>query len=353
MTVTGGDADRSPADGASPGPLVSAATTPSPDLAPLDELASLDPEDLAPSAAATSMASPTPAVPVIGYIALDETQAYVQDVGRGLRNAAQAAGVELLECDSGWTRAGTRACARQLAAAGVTGVVSMQPFGDLSADVCATLGDVPTVGIVYEQGPCQVSLLHVDQAESGRLAGSALGALAADRWECNVKAFLSLESGPDDPIGGARMDGFREGFREHCQLPEKKTRLDDAQFFVTARRQVEDTLDQIKGKPIIAAAVSDIAALGALEAADRAGRPNHVWAAGQLAETDARAAIACDQHFVASVAQFPERFGDLVLPVLLDAAAGMTVPARLDAELALVSAENVRELFPDTPACDA
>lgn len=342
------DADEAPTAGvaaaadtgvASPSPSA-AAGSPSPVVA--SAVPSLPPATLA----------PTPAAPRIGYIALDERQAYSQAVSAGMRDAAAAAGVELIECDAGWKRTGVRACARKLANAGVAGIVSMQPFRDLAAEVCETTGDVPTVGIVYEQGPCQVSLLQVDQAESGRLAGSALGALAAERWDCDVKAYVALESGADDPIGGARMQGYREGFREHCPMPRKKERLKDAQHLITAQTQMTSVLDQVSGGKVIVAGVSDSAALGALRAAKSAGRVKHVWVAGQLAEPAARAAIACDAHFVASVARFPERFGRSAVPTLVAAMAGAEVPARLDADLELVTAENVRELFPDTPACD-
>ena len=51
--------------------------------------------------------------------------------------------------------------------------------------------------------------------------GQALGAFAAKRFDCQVKAFVTLESSAEDAIGGARMEGYREGYQEHCELPEK------------------------------------------------------------------------------------------------------------------------------------
>ena len=41
-----------------------------------------------------------------------------------------------------------------------------------------------------------------------------------------------------------------------------------------------------------------------------------------------------------------------VVPALVEAMDGVAVPPLLQAELELVTAENVRELFPDTPSCD-
>jgi ribose transport system substrate-binding protein len=318
-------------------------------------------EDAGPgrSAAVDPAASPAEATqptlraePAIGYISLDESQAFVQSISSGVREAAAEAGIDLVECDAGWTRPGVSACAAELARAGVSGVISMQPFPDLNEDVCEALGDVPTIGIVYDQGPCQVSLFEIDQHESGRLAGSALGALAAERFDCKVKAYVSLESGVDDEIGGARMDGYREGYEEHCALPQRSITLNDAQHLVTARTQFAGVLEDIKGKPIMVAGVSEDAILGAMSAAAKRDRSNHVWLSGQLADPVIRQTIACDNHYVASVARFPERFGDTVVPVMVEAIEGAEVRPRLLAELELVTAQNVRELFPDTPACD-
>ena len=55
--------------------------------------------------------------------------------------------------------------------------------------------------------------------------------------------------------------------------------------------------------------------------------------------------------YIASVAQFPERFGEQLVPLLMASMEGREVPAIVDAPLELVTAHNVRELFPDTPAC--
>jgi ribose transport system substrate-binding protein len=326
-----------------------AAATPEP-AAATTELAAATPDPTTPATEPT--APPLSTQPSIGYISLDESQAFVQAVSTGVRQAAADASMTLIECDSGWTRPGVRACAKQLAEAGVHGVVSLQPFSDLAAEVCTTLGDAPTIGIVYDQGPCQVSLLQIDQVESGRLAGAAMGELAAKRWDCDVKAFVSLESGADDIIGGARMSGYREGYKEHCQLPTKKYRLSEAQHFITAKKQMGPVLDAVKGKPILVAGVSDVAILGAMEAVAGNGRADHVWYSGQLADPAIRQTIACDDHYIASVAQFPERFGATAVPTLIDAIDGRDVPEQVAAELELVTAANVRQLFPDTPACD-
>ncbi len=336
-----------PRDGAAP----SSASSSSASVAPITS--SSPSASTLPDASTTdaSTAPPRSADPSIGYISLDGSQAFVQAVSVGIRESATAAGIDLVECDSGWTRKGVKACADQLAQAGVHGVISFQPFSDLAAEVCATTGNAPTIGVVYDQGPCQVSLLQIDQAESGRMAGAAMGQFAALRWGCDVKAYISLESDDGDSIGAERMQGYRDGYQEYCELPKETRTLSGAQHLVTAKTQVAAALEKLKGKPILVAGVSDIAILGAMEAAADAGREDHLWYSGQLADPAIRAEIACNDRYIASVAQLPERFGSALVPTLLDAIEGRDVVPRIDAELQLVTAENVRQLFPDTPAC--
>jgi ribose transport system substrate-binding protein len=333
-------------------PSPTSASTSTPNSSPAID-ASADPvSSEAPPTALVPTTPPRSAEPSIGYISLDETQAFAQAVSSGVRASAAESGIDLVECDSGWTREGVQACADQLATAGVHGVISFQPFADLAAEVCSATGDAPTIGIVYDQGPCQVSQLQIDQAASGRLAGEAMGRFAAERWDCEVKGYISLESTEGDPIGAARMQGYLDGYETHCELPKQTRSLSGAQHLATAQTQMQVVLEKMRGKPILVAGVSEAAILGAMEAASAAGRANHLWYSGQLAEPAIRQHIACDAHYIASVAQFPERLGRSAVPMLVDAIEGREVPAGVDAELELVTAENVRELFPDTPDCD-
>lgn len=336
-----------------PSPVESAGSTAPGSAPPASPTGSSGPATSSPSSSATPGTAPLrTGEPSIGYLSLDETLPFVQAVSQGVREAAATAGIELVECDPGWSRSGVTDCAETLALAGVHGVMSFQPFADLTADVCAALGDAPTVGIVFDQGTCQVARLLIDQAESGRLAGDAMGAFAAQRWDCEVNSFVSLESSDADPDGRARMQGYRDGYIQHCPLPEQDLTLDDADRLATARTQVEDLLTDLKGKPNLVVGLNEDAILGAMAAVDAADRSGQFWYSGQLADPSIRQTIACDDHYVASVAQFPDRFGAPLVTVLMDLLEGQEVAAVIDADLELVDATNVRRFFPDTPACD-
>jgi ribose transport system substrate-binding protein len=296
---------------------------------------------------------PSPSfAPRIGYISLDDDLVYVRAVSDGIRAAAVSAGLELVECDPDWTREGVLECAERLADIGIDGLVSFQPFADLASDVCEVTGMVPTAGIVFDQGPCEVTRLRIDQAEAGRLAGEHVGRIAERRWDCEISAFVSLGSSEVDPDGQARMEGYRSGYQERCPLPERSPVLLGADRLITAQAAMSDLLQRLRGRRIVVVGINEDAILGAMAAAEDAGRAADLWYSGQLADPAIRSHIACDRRYLASVAQFPERFGAQVLPPLAQALRGGTAPGFVDAALVLVTADNVRELFPDTPPCE-
>jgi ribose transport system substrate-binding protein len=127
--------------------------------------------------------------------------------------------------------------------------------------------------------------------------------------------------------------------------------LDGTDWVVTAQRGVARVLRETEGHRILIVGLNEDAIEGARAAARAAGRTEDVWVSGQGADPSARWPIACDDHYVASVAHLPERFGDVLVPALLEAIAGRRVPARIETPIELVQGPGIRELYPDIPAC--
>jgi ribose transport system substrate-binding protein len=309
------------------------------------------PETPAPTPVPTLAPDATPAV---GYISLGEDIPFARSVTTSVTDAAAASGVELHVCDSALSPDTAVACAVELGEKGVDGLISFQPHSALAPEICAAVEDVPTIGVAYDQGPCQVARLHIDQAASGRLGGEAMGRFAEEQWDCQLSAYVSLEGAASDVDAGARMDGYREGFEAHCPIPPQSAHaLVGADRVATAESQVSRLLEDVKGKRIVVVGVNEDAILGAMRAAADAGRERHLWCSGQGADPSIREHIACDEQYVASVAHFPERYGDLLVPAMLDALQGEPIPEIIPGPMELVDASNVREHYPSTPDCDA
>lgn len=311
------------------------------------------PPDGAVRVAPTLTADPTAGGDRLGYISLDERVPFARAVTRSVVAEAEAAGVELIACDAGLTIEGARGCAERLAEAGIVGLISFVGTPAVADEVCATVGGVPTIGVAFPQGECEVAIVRLDQAGSGRLVGDAVGRWVADEWDCRFDAYVSLEDSDAGADAIARMRGMREGFEAHCPIRRRALEtLDGAGRVATARARMERTLRDRRGDRIVVVGLNDDAVTGARAAATAAGRADDVIYGGQGADPSARLDIACDPRYIASAAHFPERYGAILVPTLLAALDGEAVDRTIDGPLELVDATTIREHYPDTPDCD-
>jgi ribose transport system substrate-binding protein len=51
------------------------------------------------------------------------------------------------------------------------------------------------------------------------------------------------------------------------------------------------------------------------------------------------------------VAYFPERYGDLLIPNMVKHLSGETIEKQIFTEHQAVTKDNIRTLYPETPAC--
>jgi ribose transport system substrate-binding protein len=91
--------------------------------------------------------------------------------------------------------------------------------------------------------------------------------------------------------------------------------------------------------------------LGAFAAARTAGREGELRLAGQGADPTSWKEIACNPNWLADTAYFPDRYGTILIPAVVKLLNGETLPENLFVEHEVVTKDNVRTLFPDTPAC--
>ena len=102
---------------------------------------------------------------------------------------------------------------------------------------------------------------------------------------------------------------------------------------------------------VLVGAVNDSSAIGAIRAFEEAGRAETCAAVGQNASIEARREMRTARSpLIGSVAYFPERYGDAVIPIALNVLRGKTVPPALFVRHKLVTSENVDRMYPtDSP----
>ena len=324
-----------------------ASSAPPASVAPPSEAASEAPSEAAseaPSAAAESFK--------IGYISLGDSVPFVKLVSDGIKEEAEKAGQELLFCDSEIDAAKALACAQNLKVQGAQGVINFQVFQDSSPEICAAYGDVPTIAVDIVQPPCQVAFMGADNHEAGRLAGAAIGEYAKTTWDCDYTAYVSLESTAAGAANTDRMGGFRDGFKEFCEIPADKERiLDGADRTDPALEMMTNLLGALPGDRIIVTAINEDGILGAIGAANTLGRQTDLYYAGQGADPSAWKEIACNPNYIGTVAYYPERYGTLLIPNMIKLLQGETIPENIFTEHEIVNADNIRTIYPETQPC--
>lgn len=311
-----------------------------------------------PTAAATE--SPGPTAPYdgaqpgsgeglkIGYISLGDSVPFVKLVSDGIGEQVEASGAEFVFCDSEIDAGKALACAQQLNVQQVDGVLNFQVFQDSSPEICAALPEgAPVIAIDIVQEPCQVAFMGADNHRAGEIAGEAIGQFAKETWDCDYTAYVSLESTAAGAANEARMGGYRDGFQKHCEIINERV-LDGADRTDPALTQVSDLLTALPGDRIVVVAINEDGIIGAIGAARTLGRDGDLYYSGQGTDPSIWCEIKNNPNYIASAAYFPERYGRILVPAIIEAINGEEIPAELFTPHVVINADNLEEYYQPT-----
>jgi ribose transport system substrate-binding protein len=319
--------------------------------------ASAPPASQAPASQAPASEAPAsspPAAMKVGYISLGESIPFVKLVSDNIKAEAEKAGVEIAFCDSEIDAAKALACAQNLKVQGVQAVLNFQLFEDSSPEVCAAYGGLPTIAIDIHQAPCEVAFMGADNTVAGEISGKYVGDTLKTENDCKYTAVVTLDTKGAGKTTEARVNGMIAGFEEACgKIPADKFKsLDVGGTTDLAVTKFGDQLSAIKpGGTIVVLSLNDDMSLGAFAAARTAGREAELRLAGQGADPTSWKDIACNPQWLADTAYFPERYGEILIPAVVKLLNGETVEKNLFTKHEVVTKDNVRTLYPDTPAC--
>jgi ribose transport system substrate-binding protein len=314
------------------------------------------PATAAPTAAATAAATAAPsAAPVrVGYISGGDSDPFVLLVTKGIRSEAAKAGVVLSECDSQFDADIALTCARTLSANNLASMINWQFYPDSAAAICEAYGNLPTVAIDTPEKPCQKVFVGANNREAGLIAGKGLGDFAKSKFSCAYDAYISLDFPTIADVNAARAGGSKEGFEGVCgAIPAAKyfsvdTFAGGPDQNENSRRQVTDILTQLPNAKtiLIISPNSDGAALAALGAADVAGRKDQVWIVAHGADPSSLDPIRNEPQWVGDVAYFPEKYGELIVPLAVQLAKGETVPEQSLITHIFINRDNIDQYYP-------
>lgn len=185
--------------------------------------------------------------------------------------------------------------------------------------------------------------------QAGLIGGRALGRWARANWQARVEQIISLELPIAGPLPALRITGMMDGLR--AELPGiegiPSIHLDGKGDFDQVLTVMRRFLRHHRMKHTLVCAVNDMCALAALRAIEETGSSHLCAVMGQNAIRDARMELRRPgTRLVGSVAFFPERYGDELIPLALGILEKKSVPPATFVKHQLLTPKNVRLVYP-------
>lgn len=295
---------------------------------------------------------------LIGYAAPLTGNTFRQDVAASIQSAAARAGVDVMLLDNAADDA--RQVLRNadtLVEARVDVAMFFQPaelLGHMMADRLMNAGrrfitiERPIAGGVY---------FGANNYQAGKLAGQALGRFARDNWRSRFDHVVLVEGAHTSTNVQARLAGVLVGLRDIIPAvnESKVIHLQGNADREASRLAMADLLARLSSRArLLVSGFNDISAIGALDAVRAAGREGSVAIVGHNAMKEGRLEIRKPESpFIASVAYFPERYGERLVKLACAMVDGDPVAPAVYVEHAVLDRNNVDMVYPGEAARSA
>ena len=289
--------------------------------------------------------------PRFGYLAPLSGNSFRHDVTVGLQDAAAKAGVELVMINSSPSHAGDSVENVQvLLDAHVDLVVMFEPVNSLAhvlADRFISAG-LPVISV--ETAVPGALFLGGNSYRAGNLAGQALGVFARDKWNSSFDKLLLLESSLAAPANQARLSGTVDGLREILgDIPQSKIlHLDGLAHSEASLSACIKAFGLLPPKNrLLISAFNDLSAIGALNALRTSKREKWAAIVGQNGTAESRKELLReDSPLIASVAYFPEKYGEKLIRLALAVLHREQTPLAVYTEHVLLNHDNISRYYP-------
>lgn len=284
----------------------------------------------------------------IGYATQGDTE-FAREVNRGLETVAARERVSLITLSNRYSAREALRNAEFLIRERVDLVLEFQTYDRVAPAIGARFLAANTPVIAIEVPHPGATYFGADNYKAGLMGGKALGRWARENWGGGVDQLVLLEL----PIAGSllelRLAGMVDGLR--LELPHivatPLVRLDGRGSFDQVLEVLRKYLRRRKPRRTLACAVNDVCAVAALRAFEEAGAPEQCAVMGQNALRAARDELRRPgTMLVGSVAYFPERYGEELIPLALNILKKKPAPTAVFVKHQLLTPRNVDLVYP-------
>jgi ribose transport system substrate-binding protein len=286
----------------------------------------------------------------IGYAEQGQDTSFDREVANGLRRAAEREQVELITVDNRYQPKVALRSADYLIRQEVDLAIEFQADEMVAADIASKYLEANIPFIAIDIPHPGATYFGANNYQAGLMGGHYLGRWAKRHWNGEVDEVLLIELHRAGSLPKARMRGLLAGLSEVMRTPERSRIVSidgDGQFQTTLER-VRKHLRESKAKRVLVGAVNDSSAIGALRAFQEAGRAEECAVVGQNAEPEARSELReARTRLIASVAFFPEQYGEGLVRLALDILVKKAVPPAVFTRHQIITPENVDHFYPN------
>jgi ribose transport system substrate-binding protein len=288
---------------------------------------------------------------LIGYAGPLTGNTFREDLAASLQQAAHATGVDVMVLDNGAEdEERVLRNAETLVEARVDVAVFFQPSESLGHMMAARLSEAGRPFITVDRPIAGGVYFGANNYQAGKLAGQALGRFARERWHGRFDRVVLVEGAHTSTNVQARLAGVLVGLRDLVGTVEesKVIHLHGNADREASRSAMAGLLMREDSRArLLVSGFNDISAIGVSDAVRAARREKSVAIVGHNAMREGRMAIrAQGSPFIASVAYFPERYGERLVKLACAMAAGETVPPAVYTEHAVLDQGNVDTAYP-------
>ena len=189
-----------------------------------------------------------------------------------------------------------------------------------------------------------------DNYQAGLMGGRALAKWTRTHWNGEVDEVILLEERVAGALPCSRVSGMLAGLRAGlpalCETPV--SHFDGGGSYRSSSEVVRKHLKKRISRRTLIAANNDPSALGALRAFEEHGRAENCAVISQNSIPEARQELRRQgSRLIGSVAYFPERYGDQLIPLALSLVNGAPVPPAVFVKHVLITPHNVDRVYPN------
>ena len=283
----------------------------------------------------------------IGY-ASQSRDSFSSALSQGLHWAASEMEMDLVELDNQYSARTAVRNAEALVKQKVDLAIEFQVFDKVGPRISQIFQAAGVPFIAVEIPHPGATFFGVDNFKAGVLAGKHLLKAAQHRWHGECSEVLLLDLGIAGSLPALRMAGAESVLSKGLSGSHSTFHIDSRGQFVNAFELTRKHLQFAPRRRTLLAGVNDSAVMGALRAFEEIGRRDLCMAVGLGAIREARQELRLpNSPLIASVAFFPERYGEGLLRLALDLLQKRDVPPAIYVPIQLLYRNNVDQLYPE------